>query len=1283
MSSTTSSTQRNTSTEINESASGGLLRYEEKAVLQRQLDIPPPKPSFLNLFRYATRSDKAILLAAVACSIAAGAVNPVMTLVFGKLATYFQEFLAGTTDAKAFSNQLSRFTLYYVYLGIGQFFLTYISIVGHTYVGEHITARVREEYLAAILRQNIAFFDTLGSGEITNHMTADTTIILDGISSKVGNAITAVFTLVAAYIVAFTQSWKLTLILTSTVVCVTLSIMICSAFVVHCAERSLAPTAAAGTITEEAFSSIRNITAFNAQNAILQNYQQYMVKAEKWALKSKIAVATSIGVITGVVCFNYGLAFWMGARYLIDGQLELGNILTTVMSIMIGATYLGLIGASIHAMSAAVAATSHIFSVIDRQSPIDPSSNQGIELSDPQGFIELRSIKMAYPSRPDAVITKDLNLTFPKGKTTALVGASGSGKSTIIGLIERFYNPASGQVLFDGVDVQDLNLRWLRQQMALVQQEPTVFNTTVAANIAQGLVGSRYEHVPAEDKKNMIEAAAKMSNAHDFIVALPYGYETMVGQQGTLLSGGQKQRIAIARAIIGDPKVLLLDEATSALDTKSERIVQAALDKAAKGRTTILIAHRLSTVKMADNIIVMSGGEAIEQGTHDGLIARRGAYYDLVHAQRLDEQVRGEEPETSGELEVIDQHILSKESDSIHDTTEKNDLVKIESSSDLEINDHPKKNYSLWTLIKFTAAFNKQESFIMLLGLIASILAGGGTPVQAILFAKAIVSLSRPPSQYGTLQHNVNFWSLMFLVLGIEQFLAYVGQGVAFAVCSERLLQRTKSQALRSILRQEIAFFDKDKNGPGALSTFLSAEVGGLAGLSGVALGTILTATTTLVASIVLSCTFYWKLGLVCTSTVPILLGCGFLRIWLLARYQQKTNISYQAAATYACEALAAIRTVASLTREDDVSSEYHRQMIQQRKENLSRILKSGFLYAISQAAVLFVTALAFWYGGTLIAASEIGLYQFFLCFSAIVFGAQMAGAVFAFAPEIANAKAAAQSLKAQLDTRPSIDSWSKEGEKVEKVRGEVEFKDVCFSYPSRPNENVLSGISFKAEPGSYVALVGASGCGKSTTVALLESFYSPTSGHILLDGKDISDLNLLEYRKHFALVIQEPSLYQGTIRENILLGVTDGTVSDVQIEHACKSANIYDFIMSLPDGYDTVVGSRGSMLSGGQKQRIAIARALLRDPAVLLLDEATSALDSQSEEVVQAALDAASAGRTTIAIAHRLSTIQKADVINVFDKGKIVESGTHSELLVQRGLYFNLVESQRLQNGS
>jgi ATP-binding cassette subfamily B (MDR/TAP) protein 1 len=313
-----------------------------------------------------------------------------------------------------------------------------------------------------------------------------------------------------------------------------------------------------------------------------------------------------------------------------------------------------------------------------------------------------------------------------------------------------------------------------------------------------------------------------------------------------------------------------------------------------------------------------------------------------------------------------------------------------------------------------------------------------------------------------------------------------------------------------------------------------------------------------------------------------------------------------------------------------------------------------------------------------------------------IVSGAQSAGTIFSFArtspfprdifprnnlclADMGKAKNAAQELKNLFDLKPAIDTWSTEGDCVESVEGTIEFRDVHFYYPTRPEQSVLCGLNMLVKPGQYIALVGASGCGKSTTIALLERFYDPIAGGIFLDGKEISSLNVNEYRSFIALVSQEPTLYHGTIRENVLLGVDRDDISDSEIEFACREANIYEFITSLPAGFNTILGNKGILLSGGQKQRVAIARALLRDPKILLLDEATSALDSESEHVVQIALDKAAKGRTTIAVAHRLSTIQKADVIYVLDHGVIVERGDHIELMKKGGRYSELVGLQSL----
>jgi ATP-binding cassette subfamily B (MDR/TAP) protein 1 len=407
------------------------------------------------------------------------------------------------------------------------------------------------------------------------------------------------------------------------------------------------------------------------------------------------------------------------------------------------------------------------------------------------------------------------------------------------------------------------------------------------------------------------------------------------------------------------------------------------LEVAAAGRTTITIAHRLSTIKDADNIVVMTEGRIVEQGTHNELLAKRGAYFGLVEAQKIAE---------TQELPVEEQEKIDAEDDKLvrqqtkasayeEDPDDKNIANKLnrtasqKSQSSVALGQRRtvgEQRDSLWTLMKLIGSFNKTEWHCMIIGLFFSIICGAGNPVQAVFFAKEIISLSIPltnvntgatiPGARHTLRHDVDFWSLMYLMLAFVQFIAFCAQGIAFAFCAERLIHRVRDRAFRTMLRQNIEFFDKEENTAGALTSFLSTETTHVAGLSGVTLGTILTVVTTLIAAVALSLAIAWKLALVCVATIPVLLGCGFFRFWMLANFQQRAKKAYEKSASYACEATSAIRTVASLTREEDVLKNYVGALNSQAKRSLHSVLKSSLLYAASQSLMFACVALGFWW---------------------------------------------------------------------------------------------------------------------------------------------------------------------------------------------------------------------------------------------------------------------------------------------------------------------------------
>ncbi|PFH61683.1 hypothetical protein XA68_16566 [Ophiocordyceps unilateralis] len=1242
------------------------LPSREAEVLRLQVATPDLRRGVAAIYRYASRNDLLILAGSAVCAIASGAAQPIMTVIFGGLQRTFQDYFFPPPGKPPmtfdeYSHELSKYVLYFVYLAIAEFFSTLLSTIGFIYTGEHISAKIREHYLDSCLRQNMGFFDKVGAGEITTRITADTNLIQEGISEKVSLTLAAIATFVTAFVIGFINSWKLTLILTSVVFALIFNVAGWSRYMIKNNKSSLEAYALGGNLADEVISSVRNAIAFGTQDRLARQYDRHLGHAEKYGFRLKIGLAFLVAGMMLVLYLGYGLAYWQGSKFLIDGELPLNKLLTVQMAVMIGAFNLGNVTPNAQAFTTAVAAASKIFNTIDRVSPIDPADEGGERLETLRGDISLVGVKHIYPSRPEVVVMDGVSLDIPAGKTTALVGASGSGKSTIVGLVERFYNPVQGAVFLDGVDITKLNLRWLRRQMALVSQEPVLFGTTILENIRHGLVGTDLEDESQETQRELVVQAAIKANAHDFISALPEGYETNVGQRGFLLSGGQKQRIAIARAVVSDPKILLLDEATSALDTKSEGVVQAALESAAAGRTTITIAHRLSTIKDAHNIVVMTEGRIVEQGTHDSLLDKKGAYFNLVTAQHIAPTVTTEEVDGGEEDEDEDEDAalirrISTLGDNVgpglDDSKMKRTLTQ-SSASSRALRGRPAEEthkYSLWTLIKLIMSFNRPEWKLMVAGLFFCVICGGGNPTSAVFFAKQISTLSQPltPDNRHQIKKDSDFWSAMYLMLGWVQFFAFAGQGILFAKGSERLIRRVRDKAFRTMLRQDVAFFDKDENtGPQRSDAGDAADDDDDAGGGDYA---VAVHRMEAVAGVHFDDTGPALLRL------PALLHAGALPAAVQAGVCRVGDVC-----------------VGSRVGDPDGG------VADAGAGRAGPVSQGTGGAAAAQPAV----------GGQVERAVRVvavvplplprpGLL-FFLCFMSIVFGAQSAGSIFSFAPDMGKAHHAAGELKTLLDRRPAVDSWSEEGERVDHIEGDIEFRDVHFRYPTRPEQPVLRGLDLTIRPGQYVALVGASGCGKSTTIALLERFYDPLAGSVLVDGKDVGLLNVNDYRSHLALVSQEPTLYQGSIRDNIALGCATDEVTDKRLEHACREANIYDFVRSLPEGFNTIVGNKGTLLSGGQKQRIAIARALIRDPRILLLDEATSALDSESEHVVQAALDKAAKGRTTIAVAHRLSTIQKADVIYVFDQGRIVESGTHGELMKKGGRYAELVSLQSL----
>nr|CAB3476966.1 unnamed protein product [Digitaria exilis] len=689
------------------------------------------------------------------------------------------------------------------------------------------------------------------------------------------------------YLAIFSAGWLLTLVMMATIPPLVVAGAVMSNVVAKMASLGQAAYAESSVVVEQTIGSIRTVASFTGEKRAVEKYNKSLKSAYKSGVREGLAAGLGMGTVMVLLFCGYSLGIWYGAKLILEKGYTGAKVMNVIFAVLTGSLALGQASPSMKAFAGGQAAAYKMFETINRTPEIDAYSTTGRKLEDIRGDIEFRDVYFSYPTRPDEQIFKGFSLTIPSGMTIALVGQSGSGKSTVISLIERFYDPQRGDVMIDGINLKEFQLRWIRSKIGLVSQEPVLFAASIKENIAYGKDN-------ATDQE--IRAAAELANAAKFIDKMPQGFDTSVGEHGTQLSGGQKQRIAIARAILKDPRILLLDEATSALDAESERIVQEALDRVMTNRTTVIVAHRLSTVRNADTIAVIHQGTLVEKGPHNELLRDpEGAYSQLIRLQEANRQ----------ETRKGDSNVRAGK--------------QMSDGSSNKLCDEIPQEVPLSRL----ASLNKPEIPVLILGSIASVISGVIFPIFAILLSNVIKAFYEPPH---LLRKDSQFWSSMFLVFGAVYFLSLPVSSYLFSVAGCRLIRRIRLMTFEKVVNMEIEWFDHPENSSGAIGARLSADAAKVRGLVGDALQLVVQNSSTLVAGLVIAFVSNWELSLIILALIPLIGLNGWIQMKFIQGFSADAKMMYEEASQVANDAVGSIRTVASFSAEEKVMDLYKKK---------------------------------------------------------------------------------------------------------------------------------------------------------------------------------------------------------------------------------------------------------------------------------------------------------------------------------------------------------------------